>query len=83
MSLILDSECHPFVEEYIKKSGVQHLEIEEEFEKLLLRMDGKDPFAYPLAEMIPADGTTAEAICPFYDDITEKTALSLLGICVW
>lgn len=30
---ILDSECHPYVEEYIEKSGVQHLEIEEEFEK--------------------------------------------------
>ena len=75
---ILDSECHPFVEAYIKKSGVQHLEIEEEFEKLLLRMDGKDPFAYPLADLVPADETTAEAICPYYDDITEKTALQSL-----
>lgn len=28
---ILDSECHPYVESYIEKSGVQHLEIEEEF----------------------------------------------------
>lgn len=75
---MLDSECHPFVETYIKKSGVQHLEIEEEFEKLLLRMDGKDPFAYPLADLIPADPATADAIWPFYDDITEKEVLTSL-----
>ena len=37
---ILDSECHPYVEEMIKETGVQHLEIEEEFEKLLLKEDG-------------------------------------------
>ena len=43
-----------------------------------LQADGKDPFAYPLADLVPADETTAEAICPFYDDITEKTALQSL-----
>lgn len=63
---ILDSECHPYVAEMIEKSGVQHLEIEEEFEKLLLRMDQHDPFAYPLAELVPTDALTAEAIRPFY-----------------
>lgn len=75
---ILDSECHPFVEAYIKKSGVQHLEIEEEFEKRLLRMDGKDPFAYPLADLVPTDEMTAEAICPFYENMTEDVVLSSL-----
>ena len=52
---ILDSECHPYVDEMIEKTGVQHMEIEEEFEKLLLRLDYKDPFAYPLAEDSCAD----------------------------
>lgn len=75
---ILDSECHPFVEAYVRKYGVQHLEIEEEFEKLLLRMDGKDPFAYPLASLVPADRKTAAAIYPFYDVVTEKTILTAL-----
>lgn len=63
---ILDSECHPYVREMIEKSGVQHLEIEEEFEKKLLRADGKDALAYPLWELIPTDRQTAEAIAPFY-----------------
>lgn len=63
---ILDSECHPYVEEMIGKTGVQHLEIEEEFEKLLLRMDDHDAFAYPLADLVPTDVLTAVAIYPFY-----------------
>lgn len=32
---ILDSECHPYISQMIEKTGVQHLEIEEEFEKSL------------------------------------------------
>ncbi len=63
---ILDSECHPYVHEMIEKSGVQHLEIEEEFEKDLLRSEGKDALSYPLWELIPTDRATAEVIAPFY-----------------
>ncbi len=63
---ILDSECHPYVEEMIKETGVQHLEIEEEFEKLLLREDGRDPVAWPVATLVPADEETVQAIQPFY-----------------
>ena len=75
---ILDSECHPYVESYIEKSGVQHLEIEEEFEKKLMRMDGKDPFSYPLARLVPVDIATADAIWPFYDNISRKTVMQSL-----
>lgn len=75
---ILDSECHPYVEEMIGKTGVQHLEIEEEFEKKLLRMDGKDALAYPLAELIPTDLYTAEAIAPFYRKMHPKIVRSSL-----
>ena len=63
---ILDSECHPYVEEMIKETGVQHLEIEEEFEKLLLKEDGKDPIGFPVATLVPTDLATARAIQPFY-----------------
>nr|WP_307998395.1 zinc dependent phospholipase C family protein [uncultured Merdimonas sp.] len=75
---ILDSECHPYVESYIKKSGVQHLEIEEEFEKKLMRMDGKDPFSYPTARLVPVDIATADAIWPFYENISRKTVMQSL-----
>ena len=40
----LDSFCHPFVDAYEKESGVSHMEIESEFEKMLLRREEKDPF---------------------------------------
>lgn len=75
---ILDSECHSYVNEMIARSGVQHLEIEEEFEKKLLKMDGKDPLGYELAKLIPTDDETAEAIYPFFpgfDALTVKKAL--------
>lgn len=75
---ILDSECHPYVETYIARSGVHHLEIEEEFEKMLMRADGKDPFSYPLATLIPVDIATAEAIRPFYEKMTSKIVLRSL-----
>lgn len=63
---ILDGECHPYVNGMAEESGVHHLEIEEEFEKYLLRLDGRDPLAFPLAELIPTDNVTAAAIAPFY-----------------
>lgn len=63
---ILDSECHSYVAQMIDRTGVQHLEIEEEFEKLLLCMDGRDAVAYRTADLVPADRETAEAIAPFY-----------------
>ncbi len=67
---ILDSHCHGYINDMVKKTGVQHLEIEEEFEKWLLRLDGENPVAYPLARLIPCDDETAQAICPFYEDMT-------------
>lgn len=70
---ILDSECHPYVSEMIGETGVQHLEIEEELEKALLRKDGKDPFSYETARLIPADRATASAIRPFYQGISCQT----------
>lgn len=66
---ILDSECHPYIEKKVKEIGVLHQEIEQEFEKNLLRMNGKDPFTYPLSNFIPTDDKTAVTIYPFYKTI--------------
>lgn len=66
---ILDSECHGYVEEMRDVTKAEHLEIEEEFEKKLLRMDHRDPYAFPLASLIPADEQTAKAIAPFYSNV--------------
>lgn len=67
---ILDSECHPYVGEMMDQTGIQHLEIEEEFEKSMLRMNGEDAVAFSAAELVPTDRATAEAIVPFYQNIS-------------
>ena len=83
---VLDSECHPYVEEMMQKTRVGHLEIEEEFEKMLLRKDGKNPLAYPLCELVPTDNVTAKSIYLFYEHMdppTIKTALQYLKFIKW
>ena len=69
---ILDSECHPYVDEMIQVSKVDHLEIEEEFEKKLLRMDKKDALAYNASKSIVDDMRSAQAIAPFYSGISDS-----------
>ncbi len=76
---VLDSECHPYVTEMVAKTNVQHLEIEAEFEKALLSLDGHDPFFYPISDLLPADGVSAAAIAPFYaKSVTPKLVLASL-----
>lgn len=67
---ILDSECHPYVDEMIAVSKVEHLEIEEEFEKKLLRMDHQDALAYDASKAIADDAFTANAIVAFYPEVS-------------
>ena len=62
----LDSMCHPYIDRFEKEDGVPHLEIESEFEKMLLRRSGKDPFTYRMDLLIPTDEDTAYTIYDFY-----------------
>lgn len=48
------------------------MEIEEEFEKKLLRIDNKDPLAYPIAKLVPTDWNTVEAIAPFHPAVDKS-----------
>lgn len=78
----LDSECHPYITEQIEHSGVAHLEIEAEFEKYLLRKDGKDPVGFRSANLVYTDADTAEAIAPFFPSASQKIVqASLRGMC--
>lgn len=77
----LDSECHPYVEKMVKEKGVSHIEIEGEFEKHLLRLDGRDPLAYPISKFVPTDDATVDSIYHFFSDIKRneiKEALETL-----
>ena len=66
---ILDSECHPYIEKKSKELGILHQDIEQEFEKSLMRSENLDPFEYPLSELIPTDDRTAVSVYPFYKNM--------------
>lgn len=66
----LDSTCHPYVEQYVRKSGVSHCEIETEFDNTLLRKDGRDPAKFFTASHIKPSRERAEVVAPFYEGVT-------------
>ncbi|MCD7814353.1 MAG: zinc dependent phospholipase C family protein [Lachnospiraceae bacterium] len=77
----LDSECHPYIEAQIKRSGVAHLEIEAEFDKFLLKENHLDPVGFPSANLVYTDLDTAAAIEPFFPSMDQKKVHdSLLGM---
>ena len=71
----LDSTCHPYVEQCTRESGVSHCEIETEFDNMLLRRDGYDPLKFFTASHIHPSERNAKVIAPFYEGISEQTAL--------
>ena len=70
----LDSTCHPYIEQYIRDSGVSHCEIECEFDMKLMRRDGLDPYHYLTASHIKPTIENAAVIAPFFakDGLTLK-----------
>ena len=81
---MLDSTCHPYVSEQMEKHKVGHVELETEFDKFVLRRDGKDALSYPMGWLVPARKGLAPAIVPFYEGIQEEqveTALCHMKFC--
>ena len=74
----LDSTCHPYVEQYVRSSGVSHCEIETEFDNMLMRRDGLDPLHYFTASHIHPSAENAHVIAPFYEGISEQETLEAL-----
>lgn len=69
-----DSECHPFVAEEMKRTGIGHVELESEFEKFLMRKNGEDPFSYPVGKTFPTDKNTANCVAKFYEGVEPEEA---------
>ena len=74
----LDSTCHPYVEAYVRESGVGHCEIETEFDNALMREDGLDPIKFFTASHIKPSRERAEIIAPFYEGLTGLQVLDAL-----
>ncbi len=62
----LDSTCHGYIEEQVKKIGVSHVEIEMEFDKYLMRQQRLDPLRYDTAASLHADLHGGSVIGPFF-----------------
>ena len=77
----LDSTCHPYVEQYVRTSGVSHCEIETEFDNALMREDGLDPIKFFTASHIKPSRERAEVIVPFYEGVTvDETLAAMKGM---
>lgn len=62
----LDSECHSFVIPTSEKPGYNHLVIENEFDRYLLKHDGHVAITYPVWESIPTNSSVVTSIYHAY-----------------
>lgn len=77
----LDVTCHGYIEEKIEKSGISHGEIEVEFDRQLMVMDGYNPIKHKLTDHIIADDQNACVIKDFYEKVSSRQIeKALLGM---
>lgn len=63
---MLDSECHGYIAEKMKESGISHSEIETEFDSMLMRRKGLDPHTRNAAKHLVVNEHWANVIAPFF-----------------
>ncbi|MCR5293557.1 MAG: hypothetical protein K6E30_00060 [Lachnospiraceae bacterium] len=66
----LDAICHNFIFRHEMESGLPHAEIEGQFDRCLLVMDGKNPISENLAADVHPTRKYAEVIAAFYPGVT-------------
>ncbi len=69
----LDSQCHPYVNQAIEETGVSHMEIETEFDKMLMCRDGFDPWDFDSASHLHTSSQSSKVIAPLLG-VSEKDA---------
>lgn len=69
----LDSRCHPFVYEMTDDTGVDHSELETEFDRFLLTLDGvKRPREVNISRSLRLKAEEAAIVAGFYPEITAR-----------
>ncbi len=75
---LLDSACHPLVDSAVENNGLNHSEIEAEFDKYLMKKKGVNPFhRNPLAHLL-SDKRTCLIISKFYENSNPETIKNCL-----
>ncbi len=64
---VLDSECHPIINQFEKDSKISHAEIESELDRVYLIKDGKNPIKSKITENVIVTDKNAQIIAPFFD----------------
>ena len=75
---MLDSTCHPYISEYMKKTGARHDEIETEFDRALMIRTGKDPFHYQPGSVIRIEKNSVDAISEVMEGMSHKDIVRAL-----
>ena len=80
----LDVSCHGYIDEKMESSGISHAEIEVEFDRRLMEMDGYDPVTHCLTRHIVPSMRNAKIISAFYRDISaEDVSEALKGMILY
>lgn len=67
----LDSKCHPYVEEHTWAGDCGHVELETEFDRMLLELDGKNPpHRQDLSRLAKATRADCGYMAPFFPPAT-------------
>lgn len=79
---MLDTACHPLVEEGMAASGASHSAVETDLDRFLMDRDGADPYGRASMDLLPASRSLSETMAPFYRPVTAaqmETALRGMG----
>ena len=76
---MLDSACHPLVDQLIAETGVDHNGIETELDRHLLTQEGRDPFRVDTVAHVHPVPELAAAMAPFYPPATPEQVLRAMG----
>ena len=76
---MLDSECHPYISRYMEEHQLGHLEIETDFDRMLLTEDGLDPVTSNCTRHLIRDLDTEEAIASVLGVTADQVDTCILG----
>ena len=77
---LLDSACHPFVNEMHDKGKISHSLLEIEFDRFLMEENGKNPYTYYPSDCIQASKQNAAVIHRAFPLVKQKNILLSLKL---